>query len=153
MRLITDMDAIDSYVKTLYDIWMDKKESPRECKVCRQAHITIRRLEILWTKDKGTWDVLKQKLDASPMDTVVKNDINGIKITDDMITNLNISLAKLQLDCKDEDRKYVYRMVSPFIIFVFICLDKKYPKLFAKENDNTENSTKIKEQKNEPDYR
>lgn len=72
MRLITDMDAIDSYVKTLYDIWMDKKESPRERKVCRQAHITIRRLEILWTKDKGTWDVLKQKLDASPMDTVVK---------------------------------------------------------------------------------
>ena len=55
MRLITDMDAIDSYVKTLYDIWMDKKESPRERKVCRQSHITIRRLEILWTKDKGTW--------------------------------------------------------------------------------------------------
>ena len=53
MRLITDMDAIDSYVKTLYDIWMDKKESPRERKVCRQAHITIRRLEILWTKDKS----------------------------------------------------------------------------------------------------
>lgn len=70
-----------------------------------------------------------------------------------MITNLNISLAKLQLDCKDEDRKYVYRMVSLFIIFVFICLDKKYPKLFAKENDNNKNSPKIKEQKNEPNYR
>lgn len=149
MRLITNMNAIDSYVKILYDIWTDKKESSKERKICRQAHITIRRLEILWTKDKGTWGVLKQKLDASQMDIVVKNDINGIKITDDMMTNLNISLAKLQQNCKDENRKYVYRMVSSFITFVFIYLDSKYPKLFAKQNDNTENNPQSKEQKNE----
>ncbi len=34
-----------------------------------------------------------------------------------------------------------------------IIFNGKYPKLFAKQNNNNKNSSKIKEQKNEPDYR